>query len=252
MMLHTHHHLTDKRAGKSYTQARKTEQFYSSALRKIARAVGDLVDGSQPETLIDYAQLRDRLRRYSELIKPWATSVATRMVAEANQADEKAWRSRSSDMGRLIMREIETAPTGEATRRLLNEQVDLITSLPTEAAERVHKLALEAVVNSGRAKDIAAEIMRTGEVTKSRALLIARTEVSRASTTFTAVRAQHIGSQEFIWRTSEDSDVRASHRKLNGLAFRWDKPPECDPGHHALPGCIWNCRCHAEPIIAEW
>lgn len=237
---------------RSFVQARKVEAHYAAQLRKIARAIGDLVSGSSPQTIMDYHVLADRLRRYSELITPWASSVATRMLADVEREDRRAWRARSAEMGRRLQIEIETAPTGEALRRLLADQVGLITSLPTEAAQRVHELTLSGMVAGRRPAQLAEEIMRTGEVTRSRATLIARTEVARTATTLTSVRAQHIGSTEFIWRTVGDSDVRPSHKRLNGRAFRWDTPPECDPGHHALPGCIWNCRCHAEPIIADW
>jgi SPP1 gp7 family putative phage head morphogenesis protein len=117
------------------------------------------------------------------------------------------------------------------------------------AYERVHKLTLEGLSNGTRAKAIAAEIMRSGDVSESRAMLIARTEVARTSTEFTRARAEQIGSTHFIWRTARDRDVRQSHAHLEGKTFRWDAPPECDPGHHALPGCIWNCRCWAEPVF---
>lgn len=193
----------------------------------------------------------DRLRKYATLIQPWAKSVASRMIADVGRKNREVWKSRAAEMGGLLRKEIDTAPTGEAMRALLADQVRLITSLPLEAAERVHRLTLEGITNSARAGEIATEIMRTGEVTKSRATLIARTEVGRVSTTLTQVRAEHIGSTQFIWRTAGDSDVRASHAALNGKAFDWADPPECDPGYHALPGCIFNCRCYAEPIVPD-
>ena len=105
-------------------------------------------------------------------------------------------------------------------------------------------------------RDLAAEvskaIQRTGEVTKARADLISRTEVSRTAATLTQVRAEHVGSTHFIWVTSGDSDVRESHKKLNGKVFMWSDPPVCDPpNYRALPGCIWNCRCYAHVILPD-
>ncbi len=41
-------------------------------------------------------------------------------------------------MSRTLRREIESAPTGIVMRGLLDDQITLITSLPTEAAQRVH------------------------------------------------------------------------------------------------------------------
>lgn len=229
-------------------QATKAERYYGSRLRRIAAHIGELVSGNPPETPEQSATLLEHLRRYSLIITPWASAVAERMIADVEREDHASWRARGAEMGRLLHREIETAPTGIAMRGILAEQVGLITSLPTEAAERVHKLTIEGITNSTRAKEIAAEIMRTGEVTAARAMTIARTEVSRTATTLTMVRAQHVGSTYFEWVIA-DSRARPTHKVLNHRRFRWDTPPECDPGYHALPGCIFNCRCRPRVIF---
>lgn len=236
---------------RSFRQTRKAEDFYARQLRKIAQHIGELVGLSPPETPEQSAGFVEQMARYARVITPWANVVAERMIADVGRSDWQVWRSRSAEMGRLLHREIETAPTGAAMQQILAEQVGLITSLPIEAAERVHRLTIEGIANGTRAKELAAEIMRTGEVTKSRADLIAKTEIGRTATTLTMVRAQHVGSTHFTWRTSGDSRVRPSHRALNRQTFRWDDPPECDPGHHALPGCIWACRCVAIPVIDD-
>lgn len=142
-----------------------------------------------------------------------------------------------------------TAPTGDALKTLLGEQVNLITSLPTDAARRVHELTMKAIVEGTRPDLLASEILRTGDVTKARATLIARTETARTASVLTQVRAQAVGSTGYIWRTSRDARVRPWHKKLEGQFVEWDNPPECDPGHRAHAGQIFNCRCWAEPII---
>lgn len=218
---------------------------------QLAKTIGDWVDGIDPTSATEVNGIAARLKSYSAIIEPWARSVATRMLGDVADLDRRNWRALSAEMGRLFRHEIETAPTGMLMQSLLREQVGLITSLPIEAAERVQRLAVEGLANATRASEIATEIMRSGEVAKSRAMTIARTEVSRAHTTINMTRAQHAGSTMFIWRTSGDGDVRKSHKVLNGRSFHWDEPPECDPGHHALPGCIWNCRCWAEPIFDD-
>lgn len=235
----------------AFIRARKVEAKYAMQLRKIAQHVGDIIAGFPPGDADSDGLINAALARYSGTIGDWATSVAARMIAEIEQRDAAAWRIASAQMGRALRKEIESAPTGEILRARLAEQVRLIKSLPLEAGERVHKLTLEGIINGTRAREIAAEIQESGEVTKARATLIARTEVSRTATELTAARAQYIGSTHFIWRTAGDSDVRASHKALNGGVFRWDQPPECDPGHHALPGAIWNCRCYPEPVITD-
>ncbi len=240
------------KAHKVFVRARKAERGYVSRLLKIAKHIADLVDGIyQPDEAASNDRLASALERYAQILEPWARAVGSRMVAEVNASDRRAWRETSAEIGRRLREQLTETELGRLTQRRLEDQIDLITSLPRDAAERVRKLTLEGLTNGVRAKVIASEIMRSGEVSKSRAMLIARTEVSRTSTEFTRARAESVGSTHFIWRTSGDSDVRKSHRALNGKTFRWDQPPECDPGHHALPGAIWNCRCFAEPVFAD-
>lgn len=239
---------------RAYKSARKVERQYTASLRRVSRHIGEIVSGLSPDGEItpEVASAIDMaLERYAQVLQPWAGAVANRMITEVAARDEATWFEVSRKMGRALRKEIETAPTGKIMRERLLDQVQLITSLPREAAERVRALANEAIVQGTRPAELAKEILRTGEVTESRAILIARTETSRTATELTRARAEHVGSTHFIWRTAGDSDVRPSHRKLNGKVFRWDQPPECDPGHHALPGAIWNCRCFPEVVIAE-
>ncbi|MDR8377773.1 phage head morphogenesis protein, partial [Acinetobacter baumannii] len=55
----------------------------------------------------------------------------------------------------------------------------------------------------------------------------------------------------YIWRTSEDGDVRPSHKAMNGKFVAWNSPPTLDnlKGH---AGCLPNCRCYTEPVIPNF
>ena len=236
-----------------WMRARKAESDYAAQLRQVARQVGVLVKGFAPSgTLEQFAVLRDALLKYADLLYPWAKSVAQRMLEEVSRKDESAWKEHGQKIGRSLWNEITLAPTGAVMRQRMDEQVDLITSLPREAAERVHKLSIRAVSTSMRAEEIQADILRTGEVTKSRAETIARTEVSRASTELLMARAKFVGSTHYEWLTARDADVRPLHRRLDGKIFAWDDPPVTgEGGERSLPGGIYNCRCVALPIIPD-
>lgn len=230
------------------------ENWYARQLRKVAKQIDDLVNGQvQPDLLPgEYApQIIRSLLAYAPALTGWAGSVADRMIRDVDRVDRREWYARGKEISRLLEQEIQSAPTGATYQKLQAEQVALITSLPVEAAERVNKLATEAMTKGGRADQIAAEIMKTGSVTASRANLIARTEVARSKSNLTQARAQYAGSTQYIWRDVGDSDVRHDHKELNGTVQRWDAPPIADTrsGTRAHPGCIWNCRCWPEPII---
>ena len=199
------------------------------------------------------ARIREVLDRYAGTLRGWASSVAEKMVAEVNARDHRAWMAAGRKIGTQLRTDLAETEVGRVVKQRLADQVDLITSLPRDAAERVHRMALERITNSERAASLADEIMRTGEVTRSRANLIARTETSRTATELTRARAAAVGSTHFVWKTAGDSDVRTDHKKLNGKVFRWDDPPVADSrtGVKSLPGAIYNCRCYAAPIISD-
>lgn len=235
-----------------FAKARLTERFYATNLRKIARHIDDLVGMFDPTNFAEIPRVRSLLDKYAQALSPWAYATATRMITEVAAREGKAWRKVAETMGLQIGQELRSVRLEETIRSLRNEQVRLITSLPIEAAERVHTLALQGLEQGTRAKEIAAEIMRTGEVTKSRATLIARTEVARTATTLTRVRAESVGSTHYQWVTARDTDVRPAHKKLDSRIFAWDDPPIAEENgirHH--PGMFPNCRCIALPIIPE-
>lgn len=246
---------TDKRESTkeraAFSRVRKAERQYGVQLRKVARHVGDIIKAHDPATSDGMAEIRTILGKYSEVIEPWAKSAAARMIADVGRRDEKAWEENSKAMGRSLRQEIANAPTGQYLRAKLAENVKLIKSLPTEAAERVHKLTLEAITSAGRAGEIATEIARSGDVTIGRANTIARTEVARTASGLTEARAKHIGSTSYVWRTSLDSDVRPSHRKMEGKVVEWDNPRTLD-GMTGHAGSFPNCRCYCEPIVPEF
>lgn len=196
--------------------------------------------------------LAQLLRAYADAIFPWARATAGKMLAEVNERNRDSWHSLGERLSLQLRRDLGNAPVGERMRVLLGEQVGLIQSIPTEAAQRVHELTIKGLEDSTRAAEFAEEIHRTGEVTRSRATLIARTEVARTSTTLTQARAEAIGSTHYIWRTAHDSSVRPGHRAMEGKVCEWARPPaviENGETMHFHPGQIWNCRCYAEPVL---
>lgn len=239
-----------KRDKFDYQAVRRAELQYGVKLRKIARHVGEVINGFPAGDPASLPPIRKLLTEYSRLLTPWAEVQAAGMLADVAHRDRKLWNSVTANMSQALRQELVNAPTGATLRQLQAEQVRLIKSIPLEAAERVHKLTYEALADSTRASEIAKEIRRSGTVTESRATLIARTEVGRASTNLGQARALHVGSEGYIWRTAMDSDVRPSHKRMEGKFVRWDAPPTLDKltGH---AGCVPNCRCYTEIVLPD-
>lgn len=209
-----------------------------------------LVNGFPPGDPGVLPTIEQLLQRYAEALTPWAERTAAEMLTEVNRRDESAWMQNAADLSRALRQEIRTAPTGATMQALMAEQVTLIKSIPLDAAQRVHKLTIEGIEDSTRASEISKAIRASGDVAKSRADLIARTEVARTASTLTEARALHVGSPGYFWRTSDDGDVRDSHREMEGKFVAWNDPPTLD-GMKGHAGQFPNCRCYPEPVIPE-
>jgi SPP1 gp7 family putative phage head morphogenesis protein len=89
----------------------------------------------------------------------------------------------------------------------------------------------------------------TTNVTESRAMLIARTEVAKANASINEARALSVGSEGYIWRTAGDADVRESHAEMDGQYVAWSDPPTLSDGTTTHAGAIYNCRCYSESVL---
>jgi SPP1 gp7 family putative phage head morphogenesis protein len=236
----------------TFEKVRRAETAFAQGLRGIARHIGHMVRGFAPGDIEQMSLLERLLRRYSAIIEPWAQTHATRMLTDVARRDASVWATLSKQMSRALRTEIETAPSGRFLQEQLAANVALIKGIPEEAADRIQKLTLEGMFNATRASAIAKEIMASGEVSTSRANLIARTSVSTAASGLVQARAMHVGSEGYIWRSARDASVRPEHRKLDGKYFRWDDPPEAGTnGMRYHPGAGPNCRCYPEVVVGD-
>ncbi|HDX3894126.1 TPA: phage head morphogenesis protein [Escherichia coli] len=230
---------------------RQAEIRYRTSLRRIARAVGDIVNGRYDGSNDSITEIIEALERYSEIIIPWATRVAENFTADIVRKNDEQWRKHSKTISRELRNLVNSAPPGQLMKSIVAEQVKYIKSLPLEAADRVYDIqnrAIEAVVTGGIAEHFAKEIAASGDIAKSRADLIARTELGRATGALDQARALSIGSNGYIWRTAEDGDVRHSHREMEGKFVEWGKPPTLD-GMTGHAGEFPNCRCYKEIVF---
>jgi SPP1 gp7 family putative phage head morphogenesis protein len=239
-------------ARERFNTASKLENEYLRSLRYLTRQIDQIVKTMAPAgDLSNSVELQKVLRDYSRTITPWAKSVAEKMIYRIAKKDEQSWSGLGLEVSRNLRREIETAPTGMAFRKFLEESVHYITDLPNGAAERIQELTVESMYNSQRASEVAKKVMETGSVTASRAKTIARTEIARVSSGITEVRALHVGCTHYVWRTSADGDVRPSHKVMNGQVIAFANPPEVDPGKFYHAGQFVNCRCYISPILPD-
>ena len=126
-----------------------------------------------------------------------------------------------------------------------NQNAQLIRSLPNEELERVSQIIQRNLQEGKRYREISSDIQKSFGITRRRATLIARDQTTKLNSSLTKLRQQEIGVEEYIWQTSGDERVRATHKAHDGKKFRWDSPPK-NTGH---PGQDINCRCNAIAVL---
>lgn len=236
----------------SFEASRATERRYGLTLRKIARVVGAMVNAHiDGPTIRNQDRMTQQLALYAESLGPWAERVAADFIATVSRQNKRAWASQSQRISALLKNEMAQSSVGLMARQMQANQVALIKSLPIDAGIRAQKLALEAAMGGRRADEVAAELLRTEQVTASRATLIARTETSKANAAITQARAQYVGATHYIWRTAEDGDVRESHAEMEGQIIPFLSPPLLSDGMTGHAGTLPNCRCFSEVVLPD-
>lgn len=114
---------------------------------------------------------------------------------------------------------------------------------------RIGKVLADA--GSGtRVETIQRRLQEETDATPARASLIARDQVLTLNAEMTAARHQDAGITQYVWRTSQNENVRPEHRALEGQRFTYGEPPVvAKNGDTAEPGIYFQCRCTAEPVI---
>lgn len=124
--------------------------------------------------------------------------VARKMFLQVEREEWQQWRSVSEEIGAGLRDVVGHTPVGQVAQDIVYRQVQLMKSLPLESADRVRDIqsrAIEAVVRGERPEQLYEMIMQTGGVAASRAKMIARTEIGRATGALTQARALAVGSE---------------------------------------------------------
>lgn len=238
------------------------ERDFNRALMKVARVSGHLVESHVDGVkLIDEDQMQKALRDYSKLITPWARRQSAKLLERVQKSNKRAYKQKSTAIGVALNHNVAEKDVGQVALKLLNEQVELIRSIPLEAGLRAQKIAYEAAMHGTRAEpdqdtidELQKQLGLSTDVAISRAKLIAVTETARANASINQARAMAVGSGQYRWHNSGDEAVRHSHkvykgRAMQGRIFSWDSPPTLDDGMTGHPGTFPRCRCFAEPVF---
>ena len=135
----------------------------------------------------------------------------------------------------------------ERVNELTVSNIQLIKSIRTQYLDKVQNAVMQAMVQGTLNKDLAEQLKKLGEDVESRAMLIARDQSSKLNAALTRARHEEVGIKKYMWSTSGDERVRASHAEKDGQIFEYTNPP-ADTGH---PGHDVNCRCVQIPVLDD-
>lgn len=245
---------------KKFGPTQRLEKAYEQGIKQI---VGRVLKPKMPEQTLDQwlAELAERSQQ--EDVLRASETLAERMVKWANVGNQRTWREaaarsmQSQKLYRLLEKEMQGA-TGEAVRRIIQQNAQLISSIPLEAAARLTDEVTKAQQRGARPGTIAKMMKaRFPELVKSRVQLISRTESAKTSLALTQARCEELSIDFAEWGTSEDVRVRPSHKLMDKVIFPWnDLPsPEALAGEKSTlgtygPGGCPNCRCVVYPILS--
>lgn len=199
---------------------------------------------------------------HSNLFYDLSMRIANHMITGVRVDNAKNWREAASmsTRGRDIYQALRTqmqGPLGNLVKAQIDYNASLIRSAPIDISRKMTHHIQQESLKGRRSEDIVDDLQKwIPNITRSRANLIARTEVSKASTALTRAQSYELGLRAYQWHTSEDGRVRQSHRMLDKVVVFWIDPPSPEQldhekrtyGHYHA-GNIWNCRCFASPII---
>lgn len=137
----------------------------------------------------------------------------------------------------------------EALEIWVDENVNLIKTIPFEALDRMKSIIEDGYLNGSTTTKIVRQIQNAYGTSKRHANLIARDQVAKLNGRIQKAQQQDAGITEYKWCTCGDGRVRSSHKKLNGEIFKWSDPPVTDGGRKCHPGEDYQCRCIARPVF---
>jgi len=186
------------------------------------------------------------LRSQWTQVEKVAEEIAAEMAKQNSEFNRKKFvKQINKAVGVDITSILADSNVDSALRASVTENVALIKTMPAKQFDRIERVVLQGVTSGNDFFSIKKDIKAIGGVSKRRAKLIARDQVSKLNGNLNRIRQDDIGITHYFWRTSEDERVRPDHAANNGKRFAWDSPPAIT-GH---PGEDIQCRCTADPDL---
>lgn len=239
----------------------KAENLYKRLIKVVMQRVRRIIASAK-----DFGELQAALSKLmgTKTFGRLCREAARQMVTMLAVGQMRSWRAAASasSQGRRIFlalqRELKNTSTGATVNRIIDQNAQLIKTVPQKMAVEFSRMAGETQFAGLRPDELLEEFKkRAPHLTDVEARRIARTETAKAATALVQARADRLGLPFYIWLTARDGErVRASHRLMEGVVCAWNDPPnpEALAGEKSYgnyhPGGIFNCRCVPLTVVA--
>lgn len=189
------------------------------------------------------------LRDQAKQLDTYTREAATRAFTSGNKFHRRKWVKEINKLAGIDIRSIlNEKPVEALLLDKIDENVNLIKTVQPQYLGQVKEAVTEGLQRGDdffSIKNRLKEIQGTNE--KYRPNLIARDQMNKLTGALDHIRQEDLGIDSYVWRTSQDQNVRTSHEANENEVFQWAAPPPT--GH---PGQDINCRCVAEPNFPKW
>jgi len=180
----------------------------------------------------------------------------------AKKADVKKIYDKAIDnLNKGLDKQLKTLPTVQAQfdefqldhiKKTYSNNMDLhIKGFLDDEIRKVRERIQENVFKGVRYDNIVEELEDKYQISKRRAVFIARQETRLLNSEMKVSNYQKAGIQKFIWHARHDDKVRHDHEILDGKVFRFDDLPIVDSrtGKRGVPAQnCYGCRCYMEGV----
>lgn len=230
--------------------ALRYERNLISLVKELEKAAIEYIDGLKKKGYVtDSAQFpKFDLENQMKNLDKWAEETSKKFATGAEEFHRKTWRNELNQKTGIDLKQImKTETVKPVMEKAIKDNVDLIKSIPKEYHDKIIEAIDKGMIDGDDSFTLKKAVKEIGEVTESRATLIARDQTSKMLSDLNEVRQKEIGITGYIWSTAGDSRVRPSHAANEGKKFKWDNPPE-ETGN---PGDDVQCRCVADPDLSD-
>lgn len=231
--------------------------------RSIAASLLTVYRRRESEIVGDASPTMDIVKRFRENVRRWMKRwdtlsewLSERFVGKAEKTTTGTLKEAFKAAG-FTVKFNASKSLNTVTRALIEENVNLIKSIPQKYLTEVEGIVLRGVSNGRDVGFIAQELGKRYEITKRRAKMIARDQTDKAFQTIQRTRDAEIGVTEGIWvHLPGRYTSRKTHIAMNGKRFKLSGPDaglyDSDVGHNVVPGECVNCRCVYRAIVPEF